>query len=489
MTLEDLYPKLFIGGEWVTPASTRRHTVISPLTEEPIAEVALASNEDMDAAVAAARAAFDEGPWPRMPIEERIAVMERWLELITARKDEFANLITSEMGMPITVATGGQAGIGLMLLQDAIRIAREFTWMETRIAPIGNAIVSREPVGVVASVVPWNGPLSVALLKLPPALLAGCTVVYKTSPESTLDGYLLIDLLKQAGLPDGVLNLVPAAREESAYLVTHPGVDKVSFTGSTVAGATIGSEIAKDFKRLTLELGGKSAAIVLDDADVDQFVAATKGLSFGYSGQRCTNKTRLIVPRSRAEEITAKLAEMISALKVGDPFDPATEVGPMTTSQHRDRVEGYIQAGIDEGARLVVGGLGRPEGLDKGWFVKPTLFADATNDMRICQEEIFGPVVAVIAYDTVEEAIAIANDSKYGLSGSVFSADPKRAFDVARRIRTGTVEINGCTPGFHVPLGGFKSSGIGREAGPEGFSAFTELKTYGLPDGVAETLV
>lgn len=481
------FSKLFIGGEWVEPRSGQFHEVVSPSSEEVVGRVALGGEADMDAAVAAAREAFDHGPWPLMTVEERIAIMRRVLELIREHRDDIAELVTTEMGMPISVATAGQAGAGAMLLEVALEIAEDYPWQEVRSSAIGNAIVAREPVGVVAAIVPWNGPFSVAMLKMPPALLAGCTLVYKPSPESALDAYLLVELMREAGVPDGVVNLVPAEREASAYLVAHPGVDKVSFTGSTAAGSQIGAQCGKDFRRCTLELGGKSAAIMLDDADAEQFVASTKALSFGYSGQRCNNKTRLFVPRSRLDEVTAGLADMIGSLVVGDPFDPATEVGPMTTSAHRDRVERYIAAGVREGARLVVGG-GRPADRDKGWYVEPTLFVDATNDMTTSREEIFGPVVSVIAYDTVDEAIDLANDTQYGLSGSVYSSDPKRAYDVARRIRTGTVEINGAVAGFHAPLGGFKASGLGREAAREGFDAYVELKSYGVPADAIDTI-
>jgi aldehyde dehydrogenase (NAD+) len=481
------FTQLFIGGAWADPQSARRHDVISPATEEVVATIPLASRADIDDAVAAARAAFDHGPWSNTTLEERIAVLTRLLELIRDRADDFAELVTAEIGMPISVSRSAQVGVGALLLETAIATAKRYPWQEVRRSPIASALVSREPVGVVAAIVPWNGPFSVAMLKIPPALLAGCTVVYKPSPESALDSYLLMELMEEAGVPPGVINHVPADRDESAHLVAHPGVDKVSFTGSTAAGAAIGAQCGRDFRRVTLELGGKSAAIMLDDADLESFVASTKALSFGYSGQRCNNKTRILVPRARETEVVEALVAMASSLRVGDPFDPETEVGPMITSAHRDRVEGYIRAGVKEGARIAAGG-GRPDGIECGWYVEPTVFADATNDMKISREEIFGPVVSVIAYDSTQQAIELANDSPYGLSGTVYSADPRRAFEVARRLRTGTVEINGATAGFDAPLGGFKSSGIGREAAAEGFDGFVELKSYGLPGTLADQL-
>jgi acyl-CoA reductase-like NAD-dependent aldehyde dehydrogenase len=329
-------------------------------------------------------------------------------------------------------------------------------------------------------VIPWNNPMVIALIKLVPALLAGCTAVLKPAPETPLDSYLLAELFAEAGLPEGVLNVVPANREASEYLVTHPGVDKVTFTGSTAAGQRVAEVAGPLLKRVTLELGGKSAAVVLDDADFPSVVESLRAGSFRNSGQVCSLKTRIVVPRSRHDEFIDDLRAMVDTMPVGDPTDPATQIGPMVNQRQHERVLGYIDIGREEGATLVRGG-GRPAGLDRGYYVEPTIFTDVTPDMRIAQEEIFGPVVSVIPYDDEAEAVAIANDSTYGLNGSVFTGDAAHGVDIARRIRTGTVEVNGSPVGFTAPIGGFKYSGIGREAGLEGFDSYVELKSIGLP--------
>ncbi|MCG3754001.1 aldehyde dehydrogenase [Amycolatopsis sp. Poz14] len=479
MAWQGEYERLFLGGEWVRPESTERIEVVSPFTEQVVAQVPSASRADVDRAVAAAREAFDRGPWPSMPVEERAAVLRRFEAGLADRAEDFAALITEEMGCPISQTRASQAGAARLLLQTFLELAPEYPWSTRRSSAAGEALVTREPIGVVAAVVPWNAPLSVGMLKLGPALLAGCSVVLKPSPEAPLDSYLLAELLQSAGIPPGVVNIVPADREVSEYLVTHPGVDKVSFTGSTAAGRRIAGLCGQDLRRITLELGGKSAALVLDDADLDLVVDQARTASLRYNGQACNNKTRIVVARSRERELLERLAEMARTLRVGDPADERTQIGPLVSERQRARVEHFLEAGRAEGAEAVVGG-GRPGRLDRGWFVEPTVFAGVSPDMTIAQEEIFGPVLAVLAFDGEEEAVEIANNSAYGLSGSVFSADPHHALRIARRIRTGTVEINGRSAGFHAPLGGFKASGIGREAGLEGFDAFVELKSYGL---------
>jgi aldehyde dehydrogenase (NAD+) len=325
------------------------------------------------------------------------------------------------------------------------------------------------------------------MAKLAPALLAGCTVVLKPAPETPLDSYLLAEMLQRVGIPDGVVNIVPAHRDASEHLVTHPGVDKVTFTGSTAAGRRIASLCGQDLRRVTLELGGKSAGIVLDDADLNATVESLRLGSFRNSGQICTLKTRLLVPRGLVNEFVDQLVAMVAAMPVGDPHDAATEVGPLVSARQRDRVEGYIHVGSDEGAKVALGG-GRPEGLNRGWFVEPTIFVDVEASMRIAQEEIFGPVAAVLAYDTDDEAIAIANHTPYGLRGAVYTRDPERGLDVARQIRTGTVELNGSPVGATAPIGGFKSSGLGREAGPEGLTEYLEHRSIGLPAEVLDGL-
>ncbi|MGW4346696.1 aldehyde dehydrogenase [Streptomyces sp. NPDC004690] len=481
------YSRLYIGGSWIEPATDETIDVVSPFTEEVVARVPAGSRADVDRAVAAAREAFDHGPWPGLGLGERMAVLRRFAAVLADRHEEMAEIISYEMGCPISLSRTMQTTGARLLLDSFLELAPRYEWSTVRRSNTGNALVTREPVGVVAAVVPWNAPLLVTVLKLVPALLAGCTVVLKPSPEATLDTYLFADMLKDTGLPAGVVNVVPADREVSEYLVTHRGVDKVSFTGSTAAGRRIAALCGQDLRRVTLELGGKSAALVLDDADLDVVLPTVQALSLRNTGQACSNKTRIVVARSRQAELLDRLREMVGSLVVGDPADPATQVGPVVSAAQRERVEGYLEVGRQEGAKVLVGG-GRPAGLDRGWFVEPTVFTDVRPDMRIAQEEIFGPVLSVLAFDDEDEAVAIANDSDYGLNGSVFTADPEHALAVARRIRTGTVELNGCGVGFHAPIGGFKCSGIGREAGLEGFDAYVELKSYGLPTQLADIL-
>ncbi|NEW26651.1 aldehyde dehydrogenase [Nocardia cyriacigeorgica] len=481
------YDQLFIGGEWTTPASNRTIEVVSPATEQVIACVAEGVEADVDAAVAAARSAFDRGPWPRSELAERMAVLGRVSQALAARQDDIARLVSTEMGCPITLSNTMQAAGPRLLLDAFLELAPQYPWTDTRRSATGNALVTREPVGVVAAIVPWNAPLLISMIKLAPALLSGCTVVLKPAPESALSAYLLAEIFAEAGLPEGVLSIVNAGREVSEYLVRHRGVDKVSFTGSTAAGRRIAAICGEDLRRVTLELGGKSAAVLLDDVDLDVAVPAIRALSLRNSGQVCSNKTRIVVARSRRDELLDRLRAMVDSMPVGDPFDPATEVGPLVSSAQRARVEGYITAARDSGAKLLVGG-GRPTGLDRGWYVEPTIFTDVDPDAKIAQEEVFGPVLTVHTFGTESEAIDIANNSSYGLNGSVFAADPEHALAVARHIRTGTVELNGTPAGFHAPMGGFKNSGIGREAGIEGFDAYVEIKSYGLPPALLDTL-
>jgi betaine-aldehyde dehydrogenase len=340
-------------------------------------------------------------------------------------------------------------------------------------------LVRHEPVGVVAAIVPWNVPLFTAALKLGPALAAGCTVVLKPAPETPLDAYLLAEVIEASGLPEGVVNIVAAGREAGEHLVCHPGVDKVGFTGSTAAGRRIASLCGERLKRFTLELGGKSAAVILDDADIAATMAGLVPAAFMNNGQACVAQTRILAPAERYDEVAEALVEAVRAMTVGDPLDPTTVIGPLVAARQRDRVEGYIAAGIEEGAKPAIGGNGRPA--RPGWFVEPTVFIGANNQMRIAREEIFGPVVAVIPYEDTEDAIRIADDSDYGLSGSVWTADVSRGLEVARRVRTGTFGVNGSGMDFGAPFGGFKSSGIGRELGPEGLTHYLEDKTITLP--------
>jgi betaine-aldehyde dehydrogenase len=467
----------FIDGGWVAPATDATLRIASPHSEELVATVPEGSTADIDAAVAAARAAFDSGPWPRMSPAERIAVVEAFSLLYASRLDEMAEIITTEIGAPISFSRLAQAPAPWMQIEAFLAIAREYAWEETRPGALGaDVLVRREPVGVVAAIPPWNVPQFTTMSKVIPAILAGNTVVVKPAPESPLDCYLMAELLVEAGLPNGVVNIVAGGREVGAHLVAHPGVDKVAFTGSTAAGRKIAAVCGEQLKRVSLELGGKSAAVVLEDADL---AAAMEGITFVglmNSGQACVATTRVLAPRSTYADVVDALAAAVSAMPVGDPMDPATAIGPMVAERQQERVEKYIALGQEEGARVVVGGNGRPDGLDRGWYVRPTVFADVDNRMRIAQEEIFGPVLSVIPYDDVDDAVRIANDSAYGLGGTVFTRDSAAGLDVARRIRTGTIGVNTYTMDFAAPFGGVKDSGIGREFGPEGLSEYTELK-------------
>jgi aldehyde dehydrogenase (NAD+) len=343
--------------------------------------------------------------------------------------------------------------------------------------------VRSEGVGVVGAIVPWNVPQFVTMSKLAPALLAGCSIVLKPSPETPLDAFLMAEILDEAGIPDGVISVIPAGREVGEHLVRHPGVDKIAFTGSTAAGRRIGAICGEQLKRVSLELGGKSAAIILDDADLAATVEGLKFASLMNNGQACVAQTRILASRSRYDEVVDAVATMVGGLQVGDPEDPATEVGPLVAERQQERVEKYIAVGQEEGARVVVGGNGRPEGTERGWYVQPTVFAGVTNEMRIAREEIFGPVLSVIPFDDVDDAVRIANDSEYGLAGSVWTGDLDVGMDVARRVRTGTYGINQYTMDFVAPFGGFKSSGIGREFGKEGLEHYLELKSIVPPGG------
>src|SRR4051812_4839361 len=476
------YDELLIGGQWTKPSSDQRIEVRSPATLEPVGSVPEAIEADVDAAVAAARRAFDSGPWPQTPPEERAAVIAKFTELLSARIDEVGGIITSEMGAPTATVQMMMWTPAQAVLDVYSKLATTFPWEETRHGMFGETRVRREPVGVVAAIIPWNVPLFIAVNKLIPALLAGCTVILKPAPETPIDALWLGGLFVEAGLPEGVLSVLPADREVSEYLVTHPGVDKVSFTGSTAAGRRVGSLATERLKRISLELGGKSAAIVLEDVDLasSAFMLAYSGLM--NSGQACVAQTRILAPRSRYDEVTEALVESAKMLTVGDPLDPSTQLGPLAAERQRVRVEGYIDKGKSEGARLVLGG-GRPAGLEVGWYVEPTVFADVDTKMTIAQEEIFGPVLSVIPYDTEEQAVAIANDSDYGLAGSVWTADVDHGYEIAKQVRTGTYGINWYAFDMGSPFGGFKCSGIGREDGPEGLSAFCELKSVLMPMG------
>ena len=422
-----------------------------------------------------------------MRLDERMDVLRRLSVQMQEREEDIAELVTAEMGCPISLSRTMQSRNPRVLIDSYLEFTPDYPWSEVRRSSTGQALVTREPIGVVTAITPWNAPLMSVIIKAVPALLAGCTLVVKPSSEAPLSSYMFAEMLLEAGFPEGVVNILPAGRRVGEHLVRHPGVDKVSFTGSTEGGRKIASLCGYDLKRVTLELGGKSAAVILDDADMDVAVESIRTLSLRNSGQTCSNKTRILVSPRREAELKDRLVAAIQAMSVGDPTDPKTQIGPLVAERQRGRVEGYIDAGKVEGAKVLVGG-GRPADLDHGWFVQPTIFTDVDSSMRIAQEEIFGPVLTVQAYRDEDEAVAIANDSPYGLSGSVFSTDDERALAVARRIRTGTVELNGKPVGWSAPVGGVKCSGMGREAGPEGFDAYVELKSYGLTDSLAKSL-
>ena len=471
---------LFINGEWAAPASSDTIEVISPTTEEVIGVVPAGSNADMDRAVAAARQAFDRGPWPRTSPAERAEKMAKLSQLIQARSQEYAAIITQENGCPVSWSLMGQIFASTMVLDFYTGLTNTYAFEEERAGLMGPALVRKEPVGVAAAIVPWNVPLFVTMLKLGPALAAGATIVIKPAPETPIDSYLLAECVAEAGIPEGVVNIVAAGREVGEYLVTHPDIDKVGFTGSTAVGRHIAKLCGERLRRFTLELGGKSAAIILDDADVATAIPGLVPASMMNNGQACVAQTRVLASRSKYGDVVDALVAEVQKLKLGDPMEAETQVGPLVAKRQQDRVLGYIEKGTDEGARIATGG---GKGIDRGWFIEPTVFADVDNKMTIAKEEIFGPVVAVIPYDDVDDAIRIANDSEYGLSGSVWSADQDKALDIAKQIRTGTLSINGFTLDFSCPFGGFKASGMGRELGPEGLEAYLESKTISFPGG------
>lgn len=475
------YDKFFIGGEWVAPAGSETLKVVSPTSQEVIGSVPVATPADMDRAVAAAKEALT-AEWSTWTPAQRADLLDKIAELITARQDEFTNLIVDEVGAPYYFSMFGQVLAATMVYGAFARHTREFRFEEQRTGALGGPILVRhEPVGVCAGIIPWNVPQFITALKLGPTIASGSTIVLKPAPETPLDANVLAEILVEAGLPAGVVNIVPADREAGEHLVRHPAVDKVSFTGSTVAGRRIGSICGELLKRCTLELGGKSAAIIADDANLDEAIPQIISGGLMNNGQACVALTRVLAPRSRYDEVKAALAAAVAAQTVGDPTDPDNLVGPLIAERQRDRVEGYIASGQAEGASVVVGGE-RPDG--SGWFVSPTLFADVDNTMAIAREEIFGPVLSLIAYDDLDDAVRIANDSDYGLAGAVYTTDLAKGLDVARRVRTGTFAVN-TSQGmdFNGPFGGFKNSGIGRELGPEGIHAFCEDKTISFPAG------
>lgn len=483
---------LYVGGQWSSAVSGKTRRVIDPATELPVSEVAEASVDDVDRAVEAARRAFDEGAWGSTTPRERGEALRRFATLLQQRRQDAIDRVISEVGTPVKLAQGLQVTVPLEHLADMVdRVLETYPFVSpmppTFGAGIGQGVVLREPAGVVAAITPFNYPFFTNLSKVGPALAAGCTVVLKPAPATPLSALLLAEVAEEAELPPGVLNVVtsgdPAAGQR---LSSHPAVDVVSFTGSVPVGAAISAQAAPTIKKVLLELGGKNADIVLDDANLEKAVAH---FAYGFtrnSGQGCGCMTRLIVPRGRHDEAVELLVDIVGNYVVGDPRNPDTDLGPLISAEHRDRVERYVQVGLDEGAVLAAGGA-RPKHLQRGYFVEPTVFTDVKPQTRIAREEIFGPVTAVIAVTDEDEAVAVANDSDFGLSGAVWSGDPQRAYSVARRLRTGQVTVNGGGGGTnpHAPYGGYKQSGIGREFGEAGLNEYLETKAvlWGVAPG------
>ena len=470
--------QIYVGGNWVDSAGDGSIDVVNPSNEEVIGSVPDGVSADVDAAVAAAREAFSG--WAATPLEERLGYIEKLAGQLGARSEEIGELISREVGMPGKMAVMIQAGLPAGTTASVPATAREFPFEET----LGRSLVTREPVGVVGCITPWNYPLHQIMAKIAPAMAVGCTVVLKPSEVAPLNAFVLTDIIDELGFPAGVFNLVsgvgPVVGEAIA---AHPDVDMVSFTGSTRAGTRVAEVAAANVTRVHQELGGKSANIVLDDADFAAAIPSAVGACYLNSGQTCSALTRLLVPADRMDEAAELAAQAAAGFTVGPADDEGSRLGPLVSQTQWDRVQGYIQAGIDEGATLVTGGTGKPEGLDAGYYVKPTVFSNVDNSMSIARDEIFGPVLSIIGYDSEEDAIRIANDSDYGLSGGVWSSDNDRALAVAKKLRTGEVDMNGSFLNTDAPFGGYKKSGNGRELGRFGLSEFVEAKQINLPLG------
>ncbi|MEO0061654.1 MAG: hypothetical protein RLZZ08_214 [Pseudomonadota bacterium] len=473
--------KLFIGGEWVAPLGTGTIEIVNPNSEEVVARVAEAGDADMDRAVAAAREAFDNGPWATTPPAERGAKLMQMVDQLEARVGELAAAWTAQVGGLASFAPMMHGG-AVMGLRGIAALGNTFEWEKvSKGMAVDTVIVAREPVGVVAAIAPWNGPFAIMANKVFYALVAGCSVVMKPSPETPLEAYIIAEAAEAAGLPAGTVNLVTGHRDASDHLVNNPGIDKVTFTGSTVAGKRIAEVCGSRIARCTLELGGKSAAIIRDDFPIEAAAAILGNTITVMSGQVCAMLSRAIVPRARHDELADAIAGVMKGVKIGNSEDPDTQLGPLAMKRQLERVEMYIEEGKRGGADLVTGGQ-RPAQMNKGYFMEPTLFANVDNASRIAQEEIFGPVLCLIPADDEEHAIRIANDSNFGLNGSVFTNDVQAAYDISRRVRTGVMGQNGMRMEWNAPFGGFKQSGLGREGGEEGLWSYVETKTI-LLDG------
>jgi acyl-CoA reductase-like NAD-dependent aldehyde dehydrogenase len=467
--------KVYIDGAWVPSTGKGTIDVVNSTTEEVMGHIPAGTAEDVDKAVKAARKAFES--WSSTSVEERAKYLTRITEGLQARMDEIATLVSQEVGMPKSLSLLVQAGLPLMDFQNTASLVSEVQFEEQ----VGNSLIVREPVGVVGAITPWNYPLHQVAAKVAPALAAGCTIVLKPSEVAPLNAFVLAEIIDDVGLPAGVFNLVTGTGDVVGEAMSaHPDIDMISFTGSTRAGKRISEVAAATVKRVTLELGGKSPNVILDDADLEQAVADGVAKAFLNSGQTCSALTRMIVPRSKLAEVEAIAKATAEAFTPGDPFGESTRLGPLVSEAQRERVRGYIKKGEKEGARLVTGGAEAPEGLEQGYFVRPTVFSDVTTDMTIAQEEIFGPVLSILPYDDDEEAVRIANDTIYGLAGGVWSGDAERAKAVARRIRTGQVEVNGGSFNPMAPFGGYKQSGRGRELGKFGIEEYLETKSLQL---------
>jgi len=471
---------LFIDGDWVhTP---ERVEVVEAATEKAFATAPMARPADIDAAVAAARRAL-RGPWAQLSPTGRAEALRRFAAALKAKAKTTAELVSRENGMPRSFSLGVNGYGPMIMLEYYANLVESASLFDHRPGAMADVRVLREPIGVVAAITPWNYPQALAAMKLGPALAAGCTVVLKPAPETALDAFVFADAAVEAGLPPGVLNIVPGDREVGAYLVAHPDVDKVAFTGSTAAGRNIGEICGRLLRPVTLELGGKSAAIVCEDVELGHFLDALPEVCLPNNGQTCHAGTRILAPRSRYAEVVDAITDTVRGLRVGDPLDRATQIGPLVSAAQRQRVLGYVEVGRSSGARLTTGGS-TPAHLSAGWFVEPTVFCDVDNASVIAREEIFGPVLCVIPFEDEDEAVAIANDSEYGLGGSVWTSDEQRGMALAARIETGTVGVNHYATDVVGPFGGVKASGLGRELGPEGLAPYLTLKSvYLAPSG------